>query len=47
MTKDLKSVVQVLIIVQLSRKSGYFCDIQNFKIMTRIMADNTPGHFKF
>ena len=26
--------------MQLTKKCGYFCDIQHFKIITRIMTDN-------
>ena len=36
-----------LITMQLLRKFGYFCDRRHFKIITRIMTDNIPGHFKF
>ena len=29
------------------KKFGYFCDIQHFKIITRIMTDNIlSGHIK-
>ena len=45
--KRLKSMVKDLITMQLLRKFGYFCDRWHFKIITRIMTDNIPGHFRF
>ena len=34
--------------MQLTKKLGYCCDIQYFKIMTKIMTDNIlPGHTRF
>ena len=48
MTKDLKGMVKDLIRMQLTKKLDYCCDIQHFKIITRIMTDNIlPGHTKF
>ena len=51
MIKDLKmSVVNDLIRVYyngVDKEIGYFCDIQHFKIITRIMIDNSiPGHIR-
>ena len=37
-------MVKDLIIMQLTRKFGYFCDIQHYKIITRIVMDIIPGH---
>ena len=38
-------MVKDLITVQLTNKFGYFCDLQVFKIITRIMTDNImSGH---
>lgn len=34
-------MIQDLLKVQLTKKFGYFCDVQHFKIITRIMADTT------
>ena len=32
----------------IDKKIGYFCDIQHFYVITRIMVDNiTPGHIRF
>ena len=32
-------MIQDLLKVQLTKKFGYFCDVQHFKIITRIMSD--------
>ena len=41
-------MVKELITMQLTRKLSYFCDIQQFKIITRIMTDNIiPGNTVF
>ena len=48
MKKDLKWLVKDLITMQLTRKLGYFTDIQHFKIITRIMTDDIiPGYTRF
>ena len=34
--------------MQLTRKFGYFCDTQHFKVITKIMTDNIiTGHTNF
>ena len=48
MTKDLKWHGQRSDSKAVDKKLGYFCDIQHFKIITRIMTDNIiPGHTTF
>ena len=40
-------MVKDLITMQLTKKNGYSCDIQHFKIITWNMTDNImPGHIQ-
>lgn len=48
MAKDLRcSLLKIweFVTMALSRKFGYFCEVQHFKIYTKIVTENfTPGH---
>lgn len=37
-----------MVTMQLTRELGFFCGIQHFNLITRIMPDNImPGHIRF
>ena len=40
-------MIKDLITVLLTKKIGCFCDIQHFKIISRIMTDIIPEHTRF